>query len=131
MKTKLNSNDKGISLLEVLIGMAIIAVGLLGFAPLIVLSVEGNVIARDNSDAANLLKEKVEYYEGLGTMPSVPFEETESNLQGLFTRSTFIDDSSTDSLIPDGLYQIRVQVVWADHQQVQRTSTYSTFIIKN
>jgi Tfp pilus assembly protein PilV len=130
MRKKLLSNHKGISLLEVLIGMGIIAVGLLGFAPLIVLSVEGNVIARENSDAANLLKEKVEFYESLTSMPTVPFTEAETDLQGGFTRTTRIDDNSTDSLVPDGLYQINVQVAWVDHQNVQRASSYSTFLIK-
>jgi Tfp pilus assembly protein PilV len=130
MRKKLISNHKGISLLEVLIGMGIIAVGLLGFAPLIVLSVEGNVIARENSDAANLLKEKVEFYESLSSMPTVPFTESEPDLQGGFTRTTRIDDNSTDSLVPDGLYQINVQVAWVDNQNVQRASSYSTFLIK-
>ncbi len=131
MKTKLIRNDKGIGLLEVLIGMVIIAVGLLGFAPLLVLSVEGNVIARENSDAASLLKEKLEYFEGLDPMPTVPYKEEELNLGGQFTRTTVIEDHATDSLIPEGLYKVDVQVVWADNQSVRRSSSYSTFIVKD
>ena len=131
MKAKLIRNNKGIGLLEVLIGMAIIAIGLLGFAPLLVLSVEGNVIARENSDAANLLKEKLEYFEALDPMPTMPYKEEEQNLNGNYTRTTAILDHASDSLIPEGLYKIDVRVSWLDNQKVRRASSYSTFIVKS
>ena len=131
MRLKRYRNNKGITLLEVLIGMGIIAVGALGFAPLFVLSVEGNVIARENSDAANLLKEKIEFYESLDPMPAVPFEELERDLMGQYNRSTHIDDNSTDSIIPVGLYQVEVAVFWIDNQKVKRSSSYSTFVVKD
>ncbi|MCH7691390.1 MAG: prepilin-type N-terminal cleavage/methylation domain-containing protein, partial [candidate division Zixibacteria bacterium] len=39
-------NQKGLSLLEVMISMILLALGLLAMAPMIVLSIEGNNISR-------------------------------------------------------------------------------------
>jgi len=130
MRRKIISNDDGLSLLEVLIAMIILAVGLMGLAPMLVVSIEGNTISRTSSVAANLLKQKVEYYEGLSSMPTVPYREVESGLQNIYTRSTFINDHSVDSLIPDGVYKIDVMVAWTDNQNVQRSNQYSTYKVQ-
>jgi len=131
MKRKIVTDNNGVSLIEVLVGMIILAVGLLGLAPMVVVSIEGNAISRDNSAAANLLKQKVEYFEGLSTMPSVPYTETETGLQNIYTRSTYINDHSIDTLIPEGLYKIDVIVSWTDNQNVQRSNQYSTYKVKS
>ena len=131
MKRNILTDSDGVSLIEVLVGMIILAVGLMGLAPMVVVSIEGNAISRDNSAAANLLKQKIEYFEGLSTMPSVPYRETETGLQNIYTRSTAINDHSIDSLIPDGLYKIDVIVSWTDNQSVQRSNQYSTYRVKS
>ena len=73
MKSGKLYNESGAGLLEVLVGMLVIAIGLMGLAPMLALSIDGNSIARDNNVVANLLKEKIEFYEGLPTssMPSL------------------------------------------------------------
>jgi Tfp pilus assembly protein PilV len=124
-------NQKGISLLEVLIGMFILAIGLLGLAPMFTLAVEGNVISRDNSEAATLVKEKLEYYASLETFPSLPYKEYETGLDNLYTRATFIADNTVDTLIPDGVYKVDVVVAWVDHQSVNRSTMYSTYLVKD
>lgn len=131
MRRKILSNSDGVSLLEVLIGMIILAVGLMGLAPMVVVSIEGNVISRDNSIAANLLKQKVEYFEGLHTMPTVPYREIESDLETIYTRTTSIQDATVDTLIPGGVYKIDVVVSWTDNQNVQRSNQYSTYKVKS
>jgi Tfp pilus assembly protein PilV len=123
------TGEDGISLLEVLVSMLILAFGLLGLAPMMMMSIEGNVISRDHTIAANLLKEKIEFYEAADTLPTLPYRESESGLDSAFTRTTYIRDSVTDTLIPSGLACIDVRVSWLDNQQVQRTSTYSTFLL--
>ncbi len=87
----LRRND-GISLLEVLVSMLILGFGLLGLAPMLMISIEGNVISRDHSIAANLLKEKIEFYEAADSLPVLPFKETEYGLDSAFTRTTYIRD---------------------------------------
>ncbi|PKK83909.1 MAG: hypothetical protein CVT49_05650 [candidate division Zixibacteria bacterium HGW-Zixibacteria-1] len=131
MRRNIISNSDGVSLLEVLIGMIILGVGLMGLAPMVVVSIEGNVISRDNSVAANLLKQKVEHFEGLHTMPTVPYIETETGLQSIYTRTTNIQDHSVDTLIPNGVYKIDVVVSWTDNQNVQRSNQYSTYKVKS
>ena len=123
------SCNKGVSLLEVLVSMIILVFGVLGLAPMLVLSIEGNVISQDNSMVASLLKDKVEYYENLDSLPALPFSETEEGIDDMYTRATSIRDSTTDASIPYGVCQVDVKVTWVDHQNVHRASSYSTFIL--
>lgn len=130
MKMKKLANQKGISLLEVLIGMFILAIGLLGLAPMFTLAVEGNVMSRDNSEAATLIKERLEQYASLSSFPALPYAEHEQGIDSLYTRSTFINDHTTDTLVPEGVYKVDVVVAWTDHQAVNRSTMYSTYLLK-
>jgi len=123
--------QSGLSLLEVLIGMIVLAMGLLGLAPMLVMSIEGNVMSRDNTVAANLAKQQVEQYEGMNSLPAIPFTLQETGLAGgRYTRSTYIRGHATDASIPTGVYQIDVTIAWTDNQNVPRTTQYSTFILE-
>lgn len=128
MRKKMH-NDRGLSLLEVLICMLILAFGLLGLAPMFTMAIEGNVISRDTSIASDLIKDKIEYFEALDPLPSVPYTETESGLNGMYSRSTFINNHASDSTVPDSMYRLDVVVAWTDHQSVNRSATYSTYLI--
>ena len=130
MKHGYMHNDRGMGLLEVLVSMIILAIGLLGLAPMIVTSIEGNIIARDHTTASNLVKQKVEYFQGLDSLPATPYTETESNVMTGFTRTSRIEDRTSDSSIADGLYLVEVEVAWTDNQ-VDRTTAFSTFILKD
>jgi len=121
--------EKGISLIEVMVSMLVLAFGVLGIAPMVVLSIEGNVISKDQNIAANLLKQKVEHFEGLDSLPAVPYREYEQGLNTIYNRSTLIIDNSSDTLIPAGLYKLKVDVTWADNQNVQQTASFSTLLI--
>ena len=75
------SGDRGLSLLEVLISMLVLSIGILGLAPMIVLSIEGNTISRDYSIASELAKEQLEYYEGVDwLMPEDASEEERKHI---------------------------------------------------
>lgn len=131
MKIKYLSNESGWSLLEVLIAMIVLAVGLLGLAPMLTMSIEGNMMSRDNTVAATLAKEQVELFEGLSALPATPFTQTETGLEGgKYNRSTFLRGHASDSLIPEGVFQIDVQIAWTDGGNVPRTTRYSTFILE-
>ena len=123
-------NITKISLLEVLVSLLIIGFGLLALAPMIVMSVEGNIISRDHSDTSRLAREKIEYFEGLDPMPAMPYVEQEDNVGSMFSRITAIRDNTSDASIPDGLYQIDVQLSWVDNHNVNRDIIYSTYILK-
>ena len=123
-------NENGLTLLEVLVSMFILAVGILGLAPMVVLSIEGNNISRDILSVSSIAKEKLEYYQGLDPMPAVPFTESEQEIHGVYDRTTIIWDNTTDSLVPDGVYQIVVAINWTDKVGVSRSTTYTTLIEK-
>jgi Tfp pilus assembly protein PilV len=130
MIRKIVNDELGISLLEVLISMLVLSIGVLGLAPMLVLSVESNVLSRDNTVSSKLMKEKIEYFESLDPMPAMPYYQREAGLNQLFTRTTTINDITTDTLIPDGLFKIDVNIAWVDHEQLQQSRTYSTYISK-
>ena len=124
------NNDKGLSLLEVLVAMIILSLGILGMAPMVVMSIEGNSMSRDVLVVSSLAAEKMEHYESLESLPAVPYTETEANLEGSYTRVTTIEDNTTDVSIPDGVYQIDVTISWTDKSGVDRSTTYSTLLMK-
>lgn len=124
------NNDKGLSLLEVLVAMIILGLGILGMAPMVVMSIEGNNMSRDVLVVSSLAAEKLEYFESLEYLPSVPYSETEANLEGTYTRQTSIKDNTVDPTIPDGVYQIDVTISWTDKTGVDRETTYSTLLMK-
>ena len=124
------NNDKGLSLLEVLVAMIIPSLGILGMAPMVVMSIEGNNMSRDVLVVSSLAAEKLEYYESLETLPAVPYTETEPDLEGGYTRATSIRDNTTDVSIPDGVCQIDVTITWTDKTGVDRSTVYSTLLMK-
>lgn len=131
MKPKKLSNQRGMSLLEVLISMLILAFGLLGLAPMFTLAVESNVVSRDTSIASNLINEKIERFQMLDSLPALPYIEYEYGIDSLYTRASFISDHSVDSTIPEGVAKLDVVVTWLDHQAVNRSSMYSTYLVED
>jgi type II secretory pathway pseudopilin PulG len=130
MIRKLFRNETGVSLLEVMVSMLVLGIGVLGLAPMLVLSVETNVMSRENTVSTKLLKDKIEFYESLDPMPAMPYTERELNLQQGYSRITMIEDSTTDTLIPGGLYKINVNVAWIDNQELYQSQMFSTYIVK-
>jgi len=126
----ISMNNKGVSILEVLVAMIVLTIGLLGVAPMVVLSVKGNSISRDTTQASKLAKEKIEYYESLDSLPIVPFTLTEATDDNVYEVSVSINDNTTEASIPVGLSEIKVQVKWEDEAKLPKIATYSTYIRK-
>ena len=125
-------NNKGISIQEVMVSMIVLAVGVLGLAPLIVLSISANNLSRDVMTVSELTKEKMERYENSVLIPALPYSETETGLSGgLYDRHTYIWDSDTDSLIPEGLCYIDVTIKWKDEAGLGHSSRASTILRKD
>ncbi len=129
-------NENGLSLLEVMVSMLLLALGLLTLAPMVVISIEGNNISRDVLTVSEMAKEKIEYYKGLDPFPALPFSQSETGLYGGgitgagYNRVTSIMDKASDATIPDGLNKVLITITWTDKAGVPRTTNYSTFIGK-
>jgi type IV pilus modification protein PilV len=121
---------QGISLLEVLISMLILSFGILGLAPLMVLSTESNSHSRDLSFATQLAKDQLETLEAADSIGSVPSITTEENVHDKFTRTTYIGDNTSDSLIPENRYKVVVIISWTDDMGSECSSQMSTIIKK-
>ena len=123
-------SQKGLTLLEVLVSMVVMSLGLLSLAPMVVLSIEGNNISRDAISVSNLAKQRIEYYRAQDSLPTIPFSSYEYDLQGSYDRHTYITDSTIDTLVPGGLARVDVTINWVDNSNVNRSTSYTTFIEK-
>jgi Tfp pilus assembly protein PilV len=130
MKKKQNKSQSGLTLLEALISMVILATGVLGLAPVLVTAVRGNAGSRDNTVAVNLAREQIELYERMDPLPALPYKFSEKGLSnGAFTRTTYIADNTSDTTVPDGSCKIEVTVSWHDAANFERTSRLATLIM--
>ena len=123
-------NEKGVTLLEVLVAMIILAFGVLSLAPMIVISMIGNSYSNQVTIADAIAQDRLEEIKTWSEVDPIPYSETISNIQGIFTRETLIDDSTTDASIPAGVYEIQVTVNWTDHKQLPRSVSYFTYKAK-
>ena len=123
-------NQKGIGLIEVLVSMILLAFGVLGLAMMVLTSIQGNSASRENTIAANLIKQQIELYESMDTLPAAPYELQESGLRDMFARSTYMMDHASDSTVPEGACRIQVAVSWTDQQEVERNRSFSTYLLK-
>jgi Tfp pilus assembly protein PilV len=130
MKNKAIRLQTGLTLLEALISMVILAVGVLGLAPVLVTAVRGNAGSRENTVAVNLAREQIELFERMDPLPALPFKSAEEKLGGgSFSRSTYIVDNASDTTVPEGSCQIEVTVSWHDIANLPRTSRLVTLIM--
>ena len=61
--------------------------------------------------------------------PTAPYFEQEDSLMTGFVRTTRINDHTSDTMIPEGLSQVEVEVAWVDDQEITRTTALSTLIL--
>ena len=133
MKKKLSGlfgNQKGISLLEVMISMLILAFGVLGLAPMLVVSMFGNSYSNQVTVADAIALDRLEEIKTWPVVSSIPYTETVNNVENIFTRLTQIDDSSSDGSVPAGVYRIEVTVTWTDQEAVPRSASYFSYKAK-
>lgn len=68
MKTRVQrlKNNKGFTLLELLIALAVLAIGLLGIAGMMISAIQGNAFGGKMSMAENLASQRLEFFKNLG-----------------------------------------------------------------
>ncbi|MGQ9777866.1 MAG: type IV pilus modification PilV family protein [Thermodesulfobacteriota bacterium] len=117
-------NQKGFSILEILIGFIILAIGLLAIAALQTTSVKGNYFSNNLMQATYIAQDRLEYLKNISydSLRSGNFPEESIIVRGMtFNRSyniTKISDSNGD------YYRIDYTVLWNDG--VDHRITFST-----
>ena len=107
-------NDKGFTLIEVLIAMAILSVGLLGTAALITGIIKGNQISNRLTIATTLAQDKMEEIKGDSYSNAVT--ETKAFLPSpddQYEREVTVDDSSATDM-----KTVTVTVYWGSDKSV-------------
>jgi type IV pilus assembly protein PilV len=119
-------NKKGLSLLEVLVAMLILAFGVLGLAPMIVTTMFSGSYSNEVTRANVIAQDKMEFMKNLISFTPLPWTEV-SSINGLFTRTTRVDVDTTNSSVPAGVYRIKVTINWIDKAGKTRTVNYYTY----
>jgi type IV pilus assembly protein PilV len=129
MKKTLQSN-KGLSLVEVVIAMLIVAIGILGLAPLMSITMDANSFSRNVSTANILAQDKIESLRSVASFFPLPDVQTDTGVDGVYNLITTIDDSSSDGSVPSGVYRFHVNVNWVDKNNLPRSIEYWTYRTK-
>ncbi len=124
---KIRKNDKGFTLIEVMISMVILAVGVLGLAPLMVLSIYSNTYSQDLTRATAVAQDRIEQLKNAGNFAVIPYAETTNAIDGTYDRTVRVDDTSTDGSVPVGVYRIKVTISWTDKKGMTRSVDYFTY----
>ncbi len=106
-------NEKGFSLIELLVAITVLAIALLGIAGLQGNSIKRNVSAMQNTEAIALIEDKIEEYRNtpFGNISDDPTTETGLGSGGIFTRKCTIQDGVP---IPGYTKTLSVKVSWDD-----------------
>ena len=98
-------NKKGFTLIEVLVGLIILAIGLLGIAGMQVTSVKGNSFSKNLTQASFLAQDRLEYLKNLPISNSVfqntaTYNEPQADISGQrFNRSYRIELNGSERTI--------------------------------
>jgi prepilin-type N-terminal cleavage/methylation domain-containing protein len=109
------SKDKGFTLIEVMAGMVIMAVGLLLLLPMMVTSIRANSYAQNSTEASMLIKDRMEDLKNMANPTSG------ADTVGSVTRSWAIANAGVN------LTQITVTVNWVDQQGRPHSNSMTSY----
>jgi len=110
-----STKQRGFTLIEVMAGMVIMALGLLLLLPMMVTSIQANDFAKGSTEASMLIKDKME------DLKNTVNPTGGSDSVGTATRSW------TASLVSPNLTQLTVSVTWRDHENRSHTNRMTSY----
>jgi type IV pilus assembly protein PilV len=120
-------NNKGTSLLEVMAAMLVLAIGIMGIAPLMVVTSDSNSFSRELTRANTLASDKIEELRAGGGYAPLPYIRNEINIENKYNRTIRIDAYESDITVPPGVYRIHVTMNWTDQNGLPRSTEYWTY----
>lgn len=121
------AGESGITMIEVLAAMIILAVGILAMAPMMAISITGSRFSSEVTTLAAAAQESIEDKIGAGVFPTMPYVETQAVDGGKYTVLTEVRDETVDASIPSRVYEISVTVKWSDDVNLDRSMTFVTY----
>ena len=108
----IKKNEKGFSILELLVAVTVLSIGLLGLAALQGSTIKRNASAMRNTEAIALLEDKIEEYrsKSFETIDDEPIQ-TGLGEDGIFNRTCSVQNGVP---IPGSTKTVTVKVSWAD-----------------
>jgi len=110
--------QSGFTLIEVMAGMVIIALGLLLLLPMMVTSMQANDFARGSTEASMFIKDKMEDLKNTD-MPTSGVDTV-----GTVTRTWTVTD------LGNNLYQLDVNIAWTDRHGRMHNNTVTSYMSK-
>lgn len=114
----------GFTLNEILVSIALIAIGVIGFSVNTIGVIQGNYISANVTIATNLAQDKMEEVKAQTSFTNGTVTDTDTGASGIpFTRTRTISDVSGESNLKD----IEVKVSWREYL-IDREVTINTLI---
>ena len=129
MKLRLRRNDRGFTLIEVMVSIIVLSIGVLGLAPLMTISVTGNAFSNEATRANVIAQDKIEELKNAAAFASIPYIDT-LTVDNQFFYNARVDDQTSDGTVPAGVYKIVIQVNWTDQAGVERRLEFFTYRTK-
>jgi len=123
-------NESGLSLPEVLASMVVLSLGILGLAPMMAISIDGNELADNVTTVVAIAQERVEAMLAVGITEPMPYTDVEQFQEGKYTITTVVTDATVDTLVPDHVYKVDVAVAWMERDNVNRSMGFVTYTEK-
>lgn len=123
--------QSGLTIVELLAAVLVLAIGVLGLAPLMALSVRGSVRGENVTNVVAAAQQLIEKKIGAVGFPTMPYTHTDTFENGKYAAITTVTDRTVDSSVPVHVYRVDVKVLWTDDTGVERIMNFTTFTTKN
>ena len=118
-------SETGLTLIEILMTMMIVAIFLLSLGPLFTFAAQGINEGKSVTRANMLIQEK---FEQLKNSVSLSPGLSSADTTGEFIRFWEIEDAAIDTLLPEGLMRVTVTVEWTAPHSEEKSVAVSTLI---
>lgn len=113
---KISKKQDGFTLIEVMAGMVILALGLLLLLPMMVTSMQANDFARGATEASMLIKDKMEELKNMD--PPTSGVDSVGSVQ----RSWTVSNASSN------LWRLDVTISWTDRHDLSHSNTVTSYM---